>query len=248
MSYLSEIDLVTLKQEYSDSSNGKFQIEPLLPGFGTTLGNTLRRILLSSLKGAAITAIKINDVTHEFATLGGVTEDVVSIILNLKGVRILYESDEPVNIHLDVKGQKIVTAGDFKCPAGVEIINKEQIIAHVDKGANISIQAVVERGKGYLPTESRKDDSLPTGMIAIDAIFTPIKKINFEVGNTRVGKATDFDKLSIDITTDGSISAANAFKVATEILSQYINAISENIMESDKKVVKLKKNKVNKGK
>jgi DNA-directed RNA polymerase subunit alpha len=229
MAYLPEMDLVTLSQNIQSENEGQFIIEPLLPGFGMTLGNTLRRVLLSSLKGAAITAVKLNDATHEFTTIDGATEDIVAIILNLKGVRLNYEGTEPVTITLSVKGPQVVKAGDFKAPAGVEIINKDHIVAHIDKGATLTIEALVENGKGYLPTEQRKDHVLPVGMISIDAIFSPIKKIHHEVTNTRVGQATDFDTLTLDITTDGSLSASAALKQSINILTEYFTLIGSSI-------------------
>lgn len=229
MSYLPETELVKVTASYTSPMSASFEIEPLLPGYGHTLGNALRRVLLSSLQGTAITSIRVNDTNHEFTSADGVKEDVIEIILNLKSVRILYTGSEPVTISLDVKGEKSVTAADFKVPAGVEIINTDQVIAHVDKGKSLQIEAIVETGKGYVPTEKRDRSTLPIGMIVIDAIFTPIKKINYVVTNTRVGQATDFDKIVLDIETNGSIDPATAFKTATEILSDHVRNIHDQI-------------------
>jgi len=229
MSYLPETELVKVTATHTSPTSASFEIEPLLPGYGHTLGNALRRVLLSSLQGTAITSIRVNDTNHEFTSADGVKEDVIEIILNIKSVRILYSGSEPVTISLDVKGDKSVTAADFKVPAGVEIINKDQVIAHVDKGNSLQIEAIVETGRGYVPTEKRDRSTLPIGMIAIDSIFTPIKKINYTVTNTRVGQATDFDKIILEIETDGSIDPSTAFKTASEILSDHIAHIHDQI-------------------
>lgn len=229
MSYLPETELVRVSATHTSPKGASFEIEPLLPGYGHTLGNALRRVLLSSLRGAAITSVRVNDTNHEFTSADGVKEDIIEIILNLKSVRIKYAGDEPITISLDVKGEKSVTAADFKMPAGAEIINSDQIIAHVDKDKTLQIEAIVESGLGYVPTEKRDRTTLPIGMIAIDSIFTPIKKINYTVTNTRVGQATDFDKIILDIETDGSISPSTAFKTASEILSDHIQRVHDQI-------------------
>lgn len=229
MSYLPEAELVKVTTTHVTPKSASFEIEPLLPGYGHTLGNALRRVLLSSMRGAAITSIRVNDTNHEFTSADGVKEDIIEIILNLKSVRIQYTGDEPITLSLDVKGEKSVTAADFKTPAGVEIINSDQVIAHVDKGKSLQIEAIVETGLGYVPTEKRDQSSLPIGMIAIDSIFTPIKKINYTVTNTRVGQATDFDKIVLDIETDGSIDPSSAFKIASEILYDHVQRIHDQI-------------------
>jgi DNA-directed RNA polymerase subunit alpha len=235
MTYLPEMDLVKITQTDINESEANFSIEPLLPGYGPTLGNTLRRVLLSSLKGAAITAVKINDATHEFTSTDGVTEDIVAITLNLKGVHVKYDGDEPATITLNVKGPKTVVAGDFKTPAGVEVINSDHVIANVEKGKTLTIEARVESGKGYLPTEQRREETLPVGMIAIDAIFTPIKKIHHNVINTRVGQKTDFDKLDINIATNGSITPVDALKTSVGIVMEYMSLIDTQISTDTKK-------------
>lgn len=235
MTYLPEMDLIKVEETATDTSSATFVIEPLLPGYGATLGNTLRRVLLSSLKGAAITAVKIGDTTHEFTAVEGVSEDVVEITLNLKAVRVKYDGAEPATMSLTVKGPQTITAGDFKTPAGVEVINKDQLIAHVEKGKSLTIEAQVESGKGYVPTEQRKGETLPVGMIAIDSIFTPIKKIHHEVINTRVGQKTDFDKLEISITTDGSITPSFALKTSVGIITEYFGLIDNQISITEAK-------------
>lgn len=235
MTYLPEMDLVKVTKSNTNDNEANFAIEPLLPGYGPTLGNTLRRVLLSSLKGAAITAVKINDATHEFTASEGVTEDLIAITLNLKSVHVKYDGDEPVTISMTVKGAKTATAADFKTPAGVEIINGDQVIAKVEKGKTLTIEAQVESGKGYLATEQRGEESLPIGMIAIDAIFTPIKKVHHAVINTRVGQKTDFDKLDLTIATDGSISPDDALKTSVGIVMEYMSLIDSEIKTETKK-------------
>lgn len=238
MTYLQEIDLVKLSTTKDEENSAMFVVEPLLPGYGTTLGNTFRRVILSSLKGAAITAVKINDATHEFTTVKGVTEDVVNIILNLKGLRIKYDGDEPTLIKLEAKGPKTVTGEDFKASAEVEIKNKKHVIANIEKNSKLSIIARVESGKGYQPTEAQAEDSIPVDMIAVDAIFTPIKKINYTVSNTRVGKITNYDKLEFSITTDGTLTPEEAFIAGNEIITQYVGIINSQIKVKNKKIKK----------
>ena len=226
MTYLTETSLIKINVDVENEKIGHFTIEPLLPGYGHTIGNSLRRVLLSSLYGSAISSVRINDATHEFNTIDGVKEDLIEIILNLKTIRIKSDNEEPFTITLDAKGPGKIFATDFKTPAGVEIINKDVYIAEISKKGKISIECNVWRGKGYLPTEKQNKENLPIGMIAIDAIFTPVKKINYHVTNTRVGQSTDFDKILFDIETDGTINAIDAFNSATTILIEHFNAIS----------------------
>lgn len=225
---LPEVSLMQVKLESESKNAAKFVIEPLSPGFGLTVGNALRRVLLSSLEGSAITSIRIDGVSHEFSTVKGVREDVVDIILNLKQVRIKHTSDESQVIILDAKGAKKVTAGDFKCPTGVEIINKDLVIAELNEGAKMLLEATVERGRGYLPTEMRKDEKLPIGVIAIDAAYSPVSKVNFQTENTRVGKMTNFDKLVLDVETDGSITPQFALEQSAAILVDHFSVIAGN--------------------
>lgn len=227
MSYtLPEVSLMQVKAEKTTDSVGTFVVEPLLPGFGLTIGNALRRVLLSSLPGAAITSIRIDGVAHEFTTIKGVRQDVVDIILNLKQVRLNVESDEPQVIILDAKGEKSVKAGDFKCPTGVSIINKDLPIADLITGGKLLLEATVERGRGYVPTEMRKDEKLPIGVIAIDSAFSPVKRVNFNTENTRVGKMTNFDRLIFEIETDGSITPQQALEQSSAVLVDHFSVIA----------------------
>jgi len=196
-----------------------FEIEGLYPGYGVTLGNALRRVLLSSLPGAAVVAVKIKGVHHEFSTIPHVAEDVIEIILNLRQVRFKKHIEESAKLTLSVKGEKDVTAADIKTNADIEIINKEAPIASLtDKKAELEIEIEVASGLGFVPVESRKKDKQDIGMIAVDALFSPIRKVNFEVENMRVGDRTDYNKLRFDIETDGSTSAEEAFAKTCEIL------------------------------
>ena len=199
-----------------------FEIDGLYPGYGTTIGNGLRRVLLSSLPGAAITQVKIKGVPHEFSVIPGVIEDVVMIILNLKSIRFRSFTDEPQMISLSVKGEKEVKAKDFKIPANLELITPDIHIATLTKAsAELEIEAKVETGVGYEPVEMREIKKAEVGVIPVDAIFTPIKRVSFSVGNVRVGNRTDFDKLLLEIETDGSLSPEDAFSMASEIFIEH---------------------------
>ncbi|MEX1052092.1 MAG: DNA-directed RNA polymerase subunit alpha [Patescibacteria group bacterium] len=227
MSYkLPEVALMQVKEETAQDNQASFVIEPLSPGFGLTLGNSMRRVLLSSLEGAAITSIRIDGVSHEFSTIKGVRQDVVDIILNLKQVRLKLESDEPQVIVLDAKSGKAAKAGDFKCPTGVEILNKDLEIAELTTGGKLLLEATVERGRGYMPTELRKEEKLPIGVIAIDAAFSPVRKVNFTTENTRVGKMTNFDKLILEIETDNSITPQEAMEQSAAILVDHFSVVA----------------------
>ncbi len=227
MSYkLSEVALMQVKQESAEGHKASFVIEPLSPGFGLTIGNAMRRVLLSSLEGAAITSIRIDGVSHEFSTVKGVRQDVVDIILNLKQVRLKLTGDEAQVIVLDAKAGKVAKAGDFKCPTGVEILNKDLEIAELTTGGKLLLEATVERGRGYVPTELRKEEKLPIGVIAIDAAFSPVRKVNFTTENTRVGKMTNFDKLILEIETDSSITPQEAMEQSAAILVDHFSIVS----------------------
>lgn len=196
-----------------------FEIENCYPGYGMTLGNVFRRVLLSSLSGVAVTSVKIKGVDHEFSTIPYVMEDVIQIILNLKQVRFKLYSKDPAVLNLKAKGEKKVRASDIKTTSDVEIVNKDAHIATLtDKKAEIEMEIEVDRGLGYIPVEQRKKEKLTIGSIAVDAIFSPIKKVNYEIENMRVGDRTDFNRLRIDIETDGSISPEEAFENAAQIL------------------------------
>jgi DNA-directed RNA polymerase subunit alpha len=219
------VENVKISQEGS-LSQGSITIEPLPQGYGMTLGNALRRVLISSLPGAAITQAKIAGVAHEYSTIKGVKEDVVQILLNLKKVRFQLENEKPVNITLQEKGPKEVTAKDIKLPPGVTISNPDQPIASLaDNKTKLEMEMTVERGVGYVPVEGRR--GLGIGTIPLDANFTPIKKVNYKVEATRVGQITNFDKLTFDIETDGTVSPSEAVKKAASILTDYFNILVE---------------------
>jgi DNA-directed RNA polymerase subunit alpha len=219
------------KHSNTGENSGKFEILGCYPGYGTTLGNALRRVLLSSLEGAAITSVKIKGATHEFSTVSGVLEDVVQIILNLKKLRFKMDSEEPVKITLSSKGEGKILAKDIKCPSGIEVVNKDQLIATItDKKTEFEMEMEVNRGLGYIPVEQQIRENKEIGVIAIDAIYTPIRRVNYLVEDMRVGKRTDFNKITLDIETDGSITPEEAFKKSTEILVGQFSALA--VMES----------------
>lgn len=240
MFILPETELIRVNKTEQEENEATFIIEPLLPGFGLTLGNALRRVLLSSLSGAAISSIKINGITHEFSTIKGVKEDVIELILNLKGVMVRMSDSEAAVIKLHKKGSGIVKAADFDKNAQVEISNPNQVIAHLDKDADLQIEATVEYGRGYVPTEKRKDEKLPLGTIAIDAIYTPIKKVYYDVENTRVGGMTNFDKLTVEITTYGTITPQEALSKSIQILLDKYNHVKNILDQSAEKAIKPK--------
>lgn len=209
-----------------DAVKGTYEIESLYPGYGHTLGNSLRRIILSSLLGAAVTTVKIDGASHEFSTLDGVKEDVISILLNLKKVRFKLATMEPQIVTLSVKGAKTVTAGDIKTGGQVEILNPELPIATLtDKNAALSIEMTVSKGFGYVSKEVHQKEKVSIGTIAVDAIFTPIRRVNYEVDNMRVGDRTDYNRLRITIETDGTITPRRAFEAAVEIMISQLKAI-----------------------
>src|SRR5213082_1220923 len=195
-----------VKSIENSSSYGKFEIEPLEPGFGTTLGNALRRVLLSTLKGAAVTSVSIEGVAHEFSSIPYVKEDVTEIILNLKGLNLISFSEDPVRLTLDVSGPKEVKASDIQAPSDVEIVNPDLYICTLDSNkGRLRMELTVERGKGYVPADRNKKEGQPIGVIPIDAIFSPVVKANFLIEKTRVGQETDWDKLILEVWTDGTI-------------------------------------------
>ncbi len=215
-------------------NKGVFTIEPCYYGYGTTLGNALRRVLLSSLPGAAVTAIKINGVQHEFSAVEHVKEDVVEIILNFKLLRLKVHSAEPVVLKLKATGEKIVTAADIEKNSDVEIINKDLHLATLtDKKADFEVDITVSQGRGYVATESRDKEKLDIGTIAIDSIFTPIANVGFTVENTRVGQITNFDKLTLTIETDGTITPEFAFQSSVDILLDHFQLLKNYGKASD---------------
>ncbi|MEK7133912.1 MAG: DNA-directed RNA polymerase subunit alpha [Patescibacteria group bacterium] len=205
--------------------SGIYEVDGLYPGYGYTLGNSLRRIILSSLPGAAVTHVKIPGVAHEFSTIEGVKEDVVTILLNIRKIRLKLLTDEPQTISLSIKGPKEVTAADLKLPGQVEILNPEQHIASVTGKANLEIELRAERGLGYIPKEAHQKERVEIGTIALDAIFSPIRRVNYEVENMRVGDRTDFNRLRIVIETDGTIAPREALENAIETMIHQLRSI-----------------------
>lgn len=226
-----QVETDTLTDSY-----GKFVAEPFERGFGTTLGNSLRRILLSSLQGAAITSVRIKNVQHEFSSVPGVTEDVTDIILNLKGVKVLLHGHEPRNIRIVKKGAGVIKAGDIATDSNIEILNPEHHIATCGKEADLEVDMTVALGKGYVPADRNRDDNAPVGTIPVDAIFAPIQKVNFTVSNARVGQITDYDKLTLEVFTDGSVRPDDAVAYAAKILKEQLQ-IFINFDETDEPVV-----------
>lgn len=213
----------------------KFEIEALYPGYGVTIGNSLRRVLLSSLEGAAVTQMKIKGVSHEFSTIPGVLEDVIQIMLNLKKLRFKMLTQEPLKATLKVKGEKKVKGSDFELPSQLELVNKDCHIATLtDKKAELEMEIQIEKGVGYLARERRKKEKMAIGAILVDAIFTPIKRVAFSVENMRVGERTDFDRLFLEIETDGIISPEEAFFQASEILVSHFSLFQETFKKEEK--------------
>lgn len=216
-----------------------FEIAGLYPGYGVTISNSLRRVLLSSLEGAAITQVKIKGVSHEFSTISGVLEDVITIILNLKKVRFKTFSDGSEKINLKVKGEKTVKAKDFKVSSEMEIENPDLPIATLtSKNSQLDIEAVVEKGVGYQSVEQREEDRKEIGMMPIDAIFTPVKRVSFSMENMRRGKRTDFDRVKIEIETDGTITPETAFQKACAIFQEHFDLFSQTLGTDDQKETK----------
>jgi DNA-directed RNA polymerase subunit alpha len=209
---------IEIQTDSATAEYGKFVAEPLERGYGTTLGNALRRILLSSLQGAAITSLRIEGVQHEFSTIVGVVEDTTDIVLNLKEIRLRMHSPDPRTITLEAKGPKRVKASDIKADPMVEILNKDRHIAELSENATLRMEMTVRMGKGYVPAERNLEENSPIGTIPIDAIFSPIKKVNFTVTNARVGQQTDYDRLLLEVWTDGSVLPADAVAYAAKIL------------------------------
>jgi DNA-directed RNA polymerase subunit alpha len=206
-----------------DNSYGKFVIEPLERGYGITLGNSLRRILLSSLPGAAVTSIKIDGVLHEFTTIPGVVEDVTEIILNIKELRIKLFSEQSKTLYIDYEGEGEIKASDIKADSDVEILNPDLHIATVSGSSRFFMELNVNHGRGYVSADKNKLPNQPIGVIPVDSIYTPVKKVNYTVENTRVGQVTDYDKLSIEVWTDGSIAPDEAISLGAKILSDHLN-------------------------
>jgi len=240
---------ITIEEDSHTSTYGKFICEPLERGFGITIGNSLRRILLSSLQGSAIVSVKFDGVVHEFSTLPGVLEDVTDIILNLKEIKLRLVDQEEAVIHLSHEGEGNVTAAEIETNGLVEILNPDQHIATLNKEAKLNMEMVVRMGKGYLSAEAAKGGEQTIGVIPIDAIFSPIRKVNYVVTNARVGQITDYDKLTLEVWTDGSVvpedAVAYAAKILKEQMTPFINFEEEEepeIVEEEKEEEKLNQN------
>ena len=233
-----------------DKKYGKFVVEPLDRGYGTTLGNSLRRIMLSSLPGAAVSQVKIDGVLHEFSSIPGVKEDVTEIIMNIKSLAIKNNSDseEAKVAYIDFEGEGVVTAADIQCDPDIEILNPEVVIAHLNGGADskLYMELTITKGRGYVSSDKNKNEELPIGVIAVDSIYTPVERVNLKVENTRVGQITDYDKLTLDVYTNGTLAPDEAVSLAAKVLSEHLslfidlseNAKSAEIMvetESDEK-------------
>ncbi|MCL5411992.1 MAG: DNA-directed RNA polymerase subunit alpha [Patescibacteria group bacterium] len=220
---LEQVKITPVKEE---EGYGLIVVEPLPQGYGVTLGNALRRILLSSLPGAAVTSVKINGVPHEFSTIKGVKEDVVQLLLNLKNLRLKIAGEKAVKLTLSEKGPKEIKASDIKVPAEVEVINPDLVIANLaDSKTKLEMELTAECGSGYVPVEDRK--AAPIGVIPLDATFTPVKRVNYKVEATRVGQITNFDKLTLEVTTDGTAQPTEALKEAARILTDYFKLFVE---------------------
>ena len=206
-----------------DSKFGKFVVEPLERGYGTTLGNSLRRILLSSLPGAAVKNIEIEGVLHEFSAIENVVEDVTSIIMNIKKLALKIYSDEDKTLEIDVKDEGVVTAKDIMHDSDVEILNPDLKIATVSKGGHLKMRLIANEGLGYTLAEDNNTSDLPIGVIPVDSIYTPVERVNYQVENTRVGQSTNFDKLTLDVWTDGSITPQEAISLGAKIMTEHLN-------------------------
>ena len=217
----------------SKENRGVFVVEGLYPGYGTTIGNSLRRVLLSSLEGAAVTQITIKGVDHEFSTIPGVLEDVIAILLNIKQMRFHLYGEEPQKATLKVRGEHEVKAADFKLPASLELVNGDLVLAHLtDKSAELEMEIQVEKGIGYVPSEERKKEKQEIGGIALDAIFTPIRRVSSRVENMRVGDRTDFNRLTVEIETDGTLSPEEALYQAVEVLLKQFELVKSGVQEA----------------
>lgn len=228
-----------------DKRYGKFVVEPLERGYGTTLGNSLRRIMLSSLPGSAVSQVKIDGVLHEFSSISGVKEDVTEIIMNVKSLAIKNNSDtnEPKTAYIEFEGEGVITAADIQTDADIEILNPEQVIATLSGGADSKfyMELTITNGRGYVSADKNKSDDLPIGVIAVDSIYTPVERVNMAVENTRVGQMTDYDKLTLEIYTNGTLDPDEAVSLAAKVLSEHLNLfidLSENAKTAEVMVEK----------
>ena len=235
-----QVPNIEIAEISEDKKYGRFVVEPLERGYGTTLGNSLRRIMLSSLPGAAVSQVKFDGVLHEFSSIPGVKEDVTEIIMNIKSLAIKNdsESDAPVIGYIDKVGEGVVTAADIQVSSEVEIINKDLVIATLSGGKDSRFYAelTITKGRGYVSADKNKNEDLPIGVIAIDSIFTPVERVNMQIQNTRVGQITDFDKLTLDVFTNGTLAPDEAVSLAAKVLSEHLNYfinLSEKAMNAD---------------
>ena len=223
-----------------DKRYGRFVVEPLERGYGTTLGNSLRRIMLSSLPGSAVSQVKIDGVLHEFSSIPGVKEDVTEIIMNIKSlaIRNTSDSDEAKTAYIDFEGEGVVTAADIQCDPDIEILNPDVVIAHLNGGADskLYMELTITKGRGYVSADKNKDDDLPIGIIAVDSIYTPVERVNLTVENSRVGQVIDCDKLTLDVYTNGTLAPDEAVSLAAKVLSEHLSLfidLSENAKSTE---------------
>lgn len=214
---------IELVEQSEDGKYGKFVVEPLERGYGTTLGNSLRRVLLSSLPGAAVTSVQIDGALHEFTTIEGVVEDVTTIILNLKDLALKIYSDDVKTLEIDAQGEGVVTAADLTYDSDVEVLNHDLHIATLNENGRLYMKITAQRGRGYRTADENKQENQPIGVIPIDSVFTPVERVSYQVENTRVGQRTDYDKLTLDVWTNGSITPEEAVSLAAKILTEHLN-------------------------
>lgn len=236
-----EKPVVQCVEKSEDGSYGKFVIEPLERGYGTTLGNAMRRILLSSLPGAAVTSVKIDGVLHEFSTIPNVKEDVIEIILNLKGLSIKAEGDVPTTATIDVTGPCKVTGADIKSDGTVTIINQEHHIATVSENGRLYMEISINKGRGYVLADKNKEPNQPIGILPVDSIYTPVKRVNYNIENTRVGQITDYDKLTLEIWTNGTIDPEEAISLSAKILIEHFKLFLSLTDHADKVEIMVEK-------
>ncbi len=234
------------KVSFEDLGDYKYKVvmEPLYSGYGVTLGNSLRRVLLSSLPGAAVVAVKIKGVDHEFSTVPNVKEDVIEIILNLKQLRLKVHTDQQVKLELKVKGEKAITAADFKKNSDVEIVNPSLHLATLDgKSSELEMEVIVQTGRGYVPVEQREHEKLEIGMIAVDAIYSPVRRVNYDINSVRVGQITNYDELILTLETDGTITGEDAIDQASSILFSHFALFAKNSLTASSAIPALEESK-----
>lgn len=231
----AEIGIPKIKTEKMSAHHAVFTVSPLPPGYGTTVGNSFRRILLSSLPGACVTGVKIEGVSHEYSSVKGIKDSILDITLNLKLLNIKKSSTQPSTCTLQANKEGVVLAKDIKCPSDVEILNPDQYITTLDKGAKLNIELRIEKGVGYIPASQRQKEETDADMIVLDSVYSPVRRVRYEIESTRVGQMTNLDKLKVEIMTDGSITPEDALKFASNILQSYFNLFNQEnaIVEED---------------